>query len=199
MVLSTDLLGLDLTELFSSESCVFPCAVGWIDADRAQKHGMDEFISANPCSFDHASLFEMVQRLTLDHRLNDTFCCLVRFSYVNRMFDLVIYGCTHSPRCVLSPPSLPLQGWFSPGQVFVLDEYCARNGVRGCHRHLCYLRDLLERGESGAIIDPTLLHYSFAFCASHVHGNRCAPPFSPPPTFNLSTLNTIEQKRQNRT
>uniref|UniRef100_A0A8D0D4M2 Calcium-dependent secretion activator 1-like n=1 Tax=Sander lucioperca TaxID=283035 RepID=A0A8D0D4M2_SANLU len=107
-------------------------------ADRAQKHGMDEFISANPCSFDHASLFEMVQRLTLDHRLNDTFCCL---------------------------------GWFSPGQVFVLDEYCARNGVRGCHRHLCYLRDLLERAESGVIIDPTLLHYSFAFCASHVHGN----------------------------
>ncbi|XP_061640451.1 calcium-dependent secretion activator 1 isoform X3 [Phyllopteryx taeniolatus] len=108
-------------------------------ADRAQKHGMDEFISANPCSFDHASLFEMVQRLTLDHRLNDTFCCL---------------------------------GWFSPGQVFVLDEYCARNGVRGCHRHLCYLRDLLERAKGGAIIDPTLLHYSFAFCASHVHGNR---------------------------
>lgn len=57
--------------------CSFPCAVGLIDADRAQKHGMDEFISANPCSFDHASLFEMVQRLTLDHRLNDTFCSLV--------------------------------------------------------------------------------------------------------------------------
>ncbi|KAI4532290.1 hypothetical protein MG293_017555 [Ovis ammon polii] len=51
-------------------------------------------------------------------------------------------------------------------------EYCARNGVRGCHRHLCYLRDLLERAENGAMIDPTLLHYSFAFCASHVHGNR---------------------------
>lgn len=66
----------------------------------------------------------------------------------------------------------PKQGWFSPGQVFVLDEYCARNGVRGCHRHLCYLRDLLERAENGAMIDPTLLHYSFAFCASHVHGNR---------------------------
>ncbi|KAK3536818.1 hypothetical protein QTP86_027118, partial [Hemibagrus guttatus] len=64
------------------------------------------------------------------------------------------------------------KGWFSPGQVFVLDEYCARNGVRGCHRHLCYLSDLLERAENGAMIDPTLLHYSFAFCASHVHGNR---------------------------
>lgn len=60
-----------------SGPCSFPCAVGLIDADRAQKHGMDEFISANPCSFDHASLFEMVQRLTLDHRLNDTFCSLV--------------------------------------------------------------------------------------------------------------------------
>ncbi|CAB1438024.1 unnamed protein product [Pleuronectes platessa] len=114
---------------------------------------MDEFISANPCSFDHASLFEMVQRLTLDHRLNDTFCCL---------------------------------GWFSPGQVFVLDEYCARNGVRGCHRHLCYLRDLLERAESGAIIDPTLLHYSFAFCASHVHGNR---------PDGLSTVKVDEKER----
>ncbi|XP_058488868.1 calcium-dependent secretion activator 1 isoform X16 [Solea solea] len=122
-------------------------------ADRAQKHGMDEFISANPCSFDHASLFEMVQRLTLDHRLIDTFCCL---------------------------------GWFSPGQVFVLDEYCARNGVRGCHRHLCYLRDLLERAESGAIIDPTLLHYSFAFCASHVHGNR---------PDGLSTVKVDEKER----
>ncbi|KAF3689409.1 Calcium-dependent secretion activator 1 Calcium-dependent activator protein for secretion 1 [Channa argus] len=109
------------------------------DADRAQKHGMDEFISANPCNFDHASLFELVQRLTLDHRLNDSYSCL---------------------------------GWFSPGQVFVLDEYCARYGVRGCHRHLCYLSDLLERAENGAMIDPTLLHYSFAFCASHVHGNR---------------------------
>ncbi|KAM7423414.1 hypothetical protein PAMA_011123 [Pampus argenteus] len=107
-------------------------------ADRAQKHGMDEFISANPCNFDHASLFELVQRLTLDHRLNDSYSCL---------------------------------GWFSPGQVFVLDEYCARYGVRGCHRHLCYLSDLLERAENGAMIDPTLLHYSFAFCASHVHGN----------------------------
>ncbi|XP_030230942.1 calcium-dependent secretion activator 1 isoform X5 [Gadus morhua] len=126
---------------------------GLKDADRAQKHGMDEFISANPCSFDHAALFEMVQRLTLDHRLNDTFCCL---------------------------------GWFSPGQVFVLDEYCARNGVRGCHRHLCYLRDLLNRADNGAMIDPTLLHYSFAFCASHVHGNR---------PDGLSTVKVDEKER----
>ncbi|RMX58014.1 hypothetical protein pdam_00020415, partial [Pocillopora damicornis] len=63
-------------------------------------------------------------------------------------------------------------GWFSPGQIFVLDEYCARYGVRGCHRQLCYLSDMLDRAEAGVMIDPTLLHYSFAFCASHVHGNR---------------------------
>lgn len=65
-----------------------------------------------------------------------------------------------------------LQGWFSPGQVFVLDEYCARNGVRGCLRHLSYLKDLMDYSENNALVDPTLLHYSYAFCASHVHGNR---------------------------
>uniref|UniRef100_A0A4W5KG84 Ca2+-dependent activator protein for secretion a n=1 Tax=Hucho hucho TaxID=62062 RepID=A0A4W5KG84_9TELE len=133
-------------------------------ADRAQKHGMDEFISANPCSFDHSSLFEMVQRLTLDHRLNDSYSCL---------------------------------GWFSPGQVFVMDEYCARNGVRGCHRHLCYLGDLLERAENGAMIDPTLLHYSFAFCASHVHGNSYLyPPTPEPPTPSKRELKIMEFRKK---
>lgn len=72
----------------------------------------------------------------------------------------------------IKPLFYPFQGWFSPGQVFVLDEYCARYGVRGCHRHLCYLYDLLNHAEQGLMIDPTLIHYSFAFCASHTHGNR---------------------------
>ncbi|KAF5288803.1 hypothetical protein FQA39_LY15231 [Lamprigera yunnana] len=109
------------------------------DADRARKHGMEDFISADPCQFDHASLFKLLQNLTLEYRLNDPYSSL---------------------------------GWFSPGQVFVLDEYCARYGVRGCYRHLCYLSDLLDRAEKNIMIDPTLIHYSFAFCASHVHGNR---------------------------
>jgi len=60
--------------------------------------------------------------------------------------------------------------------VFVLDEYCARYGVRGCHRHLCYLTDLLDYAEQATMIDPTLIHYSFAFCASHTHGNRSGQP-----------------------
>ncbi|CAH8831513.1 unnamed protein product [Trichobilharzia szidati] len=62
-------------------------------------------------------------------------------------------------------------GWFSPSQMFILDEYCARYGVRGCHRHLCYLNDLLDRAEQGIIIDPAIIHYSYAFCCCHVFGN----------------------------
>ncbi|XP_054720268.1 calcium-dependent secretion activator 1-like [Uloborus diversus] len=112
------------------------------DADRARKHGMDEFISADPCKFNHHALFRTLQTTALDYRLNDQYCSL---------------------------------GWFSPGQVFTLDEYCARYGVRSCYRHLCYLHDLLDRAEKSIMIDPTLIHYSFAFCASHVHGNSTAP------------------------
>lgn len=108
------------------------------DADRARKHGMEDFISADPCQFDHASMFRLLQNLTLEYRLADPYCSM---------------------------------GWFSPGQVFVLDEYCARYGVRGCFRHLTYLSDLLDKAEKNIMIDPTLIHYSFAFCASHVHGN----------------------------
>ncbi|CAB3258676.1 unnamed protein product [Arctia plantaginis] len=110
------------------------------DADKARKHGMEDYIQADPCQYDHHQLFCTLQSLTLKYRLQDPYCSL---------------------------------GWFSPGQVFVLDEYCARYGVRGCYRHLCYLSDLLDVAESGVqTVDPTLMHYSFAFCASHVHGNR---------------------------
>ncbi|CAG01075.1 unnamed protein product, partial [Tetraodon nigroviridis] len=103
--------------------------------------------SAPPSCFDHAALFTTLQRCTLQHRMNDSFSCL---------------------RGQRSPV---VQGWFSPGQVFVLDEYCARYGVRGCRRHLSYLSDLMDYSENNTLIDPTLLHYSYAFCASHVHGN----------------------------
>ncbi|XP_028815096.1 calcium-dependent secretion activator 2 isoform X6 [Denticeps clupeoides] len=114
-------------------------AVSLLGLERTQRQGVEELISAVPCRFDHASLFRILQKHTLTHRMNDSFSCL---------------------------------GWFSPGQVFVLDEYCARYGVRGCHRHLCYLKDLMKFMENNALVDPTLLHYSYAFCASHVHGNR---------------------------
>uniref|UniRef100_A0A6Q2ZG84 Calcium dependent secretion activator 2 n=1 Tax=Esox lucius TaxID=8010 RepID=A0A6Q2ZG84_ESOLU len=110
--------------------------VSLLSLDRSQRQGVEELISAVPCRFDHAALFPILQKQTLQHRMNDSFSCL---------------------------------GWFSPGQVFVLDEYCARYGVRGCHRHLCYLRDLMDYSENNTLVDPTLLHYSYAFCASHIH------------------------------
>ena len=69
-----------------SLNCVSLYMYKWTDADRAQKHGMDEFISSNPCNFDHASLFEMVQRLTLDHRLNDSYSCLASIFFGLQQF-----------------------------------------------------------------------------------------------------------------
>lgn len=63
------------------------------DTDKAKKHGMEDFISADPCKHEHHALFKYLQHRTLDYRLNDPYCSL---------------------------------GWFSPGQIFVLDEYCAR-------------------------------------------------------------------------
>lgn len=105
---------------------------------RARKHGMDEFIAADPCKFQHNQLFKYLQNETLRHRLNDAFCSM---------------------------------GWFAPGQVLVLDEYCARYGVRTCFRHLAYLNSLLDFNESGYFIDHTLLNYGYDFCSSHVSGN----------------------------
>ncbi|XP_047452355.1 calcium-dependent secretion activator 2 isoform X6 [Mugil cephalus] len=124
-----------------------------ISLDPTQRQGVEELISAAPCRFDHAALFTILQKSTLQHRMSDSFSCL---------------------------------GWFSPGQVFVLDEYCARYGVRGCHRHLSYLKDLMDYAEKNALVDPTLLHYSYAFCASHVHGNR---------PDGMGTV-TVEEKEQ---
>ncbi|KAF7490438.1 Calcium-dependent secretion activator [Sarcoptes scabiei] len=113
------------------------------DADRARKHGMDEFIQADPCKFNHHQLFSLLQRETLKYRLEDQYCSM---------------------------------GWLAPGQMFVLDEYGARYGVRSCFRHLSYMSDLLDCAEKGMLIDPTLIHFSFSFCSSHVHGNISAPP-----------------------
>ncbi|XP_056242825.1 calcium-dependent secretion activator 2 isoform X4 [Seriola aureovittata] len=124
-----------------------------ISLDPSQRQGVEELISAAPSRFDHAALFAILQKHTLQHRMSDSFSCL---------------------------------GWFSPGQVFVLDEYCARYGVRGCHRHLSYLKGLMDYSENNALVDPTLLHYSYAFCVSHVHGNR---------PDGMGTV-TVEEKEQ---
>ena len=50
------------------------------DKDKAKKHGMDEYISADPVKFDHQSLFKVLQSQSLEYRLNDQFCSLVSVS-----------------------------------------------------------------------------------------------------------------------
>ena len=52
------------------------------DADKARKHGLDEFVQATPSKFDHHEFFSLLQRLTLDYRLNDQFTCLVCVSLI---------------------------------------------------------------------------------------------------------------------
>jgi len=38
---------------------------------------MEDYISADPCTFDHANLFKTLQNLTLEYRLNDPYASLV--------------------------------------------------------------------------------------------------------------------------
>ena len=48
-----------------------------VEIDRARKLGFDEFVSADPCEFNHAELFQILQRLTLEYRMNEAYTCLV--------------------------------------------------------------------------------------------------------------------------
>lgn len=55
------------------------CA-GWnecVCGSGLERAGVEELISAVPCSFDHARLFQMLQKRTLVHRMDDSFSCLV--------------------------------------------------------------------------------------------------------------------------
>lgn len=71
----------------------------------------------------------------------------------------------NKPNLYLKGLSLfPNQGWFSPGQVFVLDEYCARTESEDVTDICATSETCLNGAENGAMIDPTLLHYSLPLC-----------------------------------
>jgi len=106
------------------------------EPDGEKKHGMEEYIAADPQSFDQHELLQKLQSLSLKWREQDPFVTL---------------------------------GWLTPGQLFVIEEYCARYGVRGCLRHLYYLEGLLEKCETDLLIDPAVLHLSYTYCASHIY------------------------------
>uniref|UniRef100_A0A915JIC5 Uncharacterized protein n=1 Tax=Romanomermis culicivorax TaxID=13658 RepID=A0A915JIC5_ROMCU len=67
------------------------------DSDKAKKHGMDEFIQADPVKFPHDQLFCKVQSLTLDYRLTEIICSLVCviFMYVDNIkTNFLPFSCT---------------------------------------------------------------------------------------------------------
>ena len=45
--------------------------------DRALKHGLGGIIKAGPFDYNQSEMFATLQRLTLLHRLNDSYTCLV--------------------------------------------------------------------------------------------------------------------------
>lgn len=65
----------------TNSACV--ACVWCVDADRARKHGLDEFVQGYPCDFDHHDLFKVLQTLTLDYRLSDAYTCLVSFYLIS--------------------------------------------------------------------------------------------------------------------
>ncbi len=62
------------------------------------------------------------------------------------------------------------RGLFSPAQMFVLDEFCARYGVRDPFRHMTCLQEWLDRLERGVSIWPVMMQSSFCFCQMHIGG-----------------------------
>jgi hypothetical protein len=64
------------------------------------------------------------------------------------------------------------RGLFSPAQMYVLDEFCARYGVRDPFRHLTCLQDWLDCLERGVSIWPVMMQSSFCFCQMHIGGMK---------------------------
>ena len=63
-------------------------------------------------------------------------------------------------------------GWFSPSQTYVIDEYCARYGIRGSLRYLSLMNECLDRCEQGVVIDPALILQAYNFCQTQVAGGK---------------------------
>ena len=69
---------------------------------------MEEYIAADPQAFDQHELLEKLQNLSLEWREQDPFVSLVISTCQISFFDHIY------------------QGWLTPGQLFVIEEYCSR-------------------------------------------------------------------------
>lgn len=65
--------------------------------DPSQRQAVEKLISASPCQFDHAALFTILQKHTLQHRMNDSFSCLVcEQEPFHHSSSLTIHNTAHS-------------------------------------------------------------------------------------------------------
>jgi len=61
----------------------------FLDFEVISKQTLDGVVAADPCKYDHASLFELLQRRTLQYRLNDV--------YMNMVSD-IIFGIVYNKK-----------------------------------------------------------------------------------------------------
>lgn len=101
-----------------------PCllCVSGSGLDPSQRQGVEELISAAPSRFDHAALFTVLQRSTLQHRMSDSFSCLVR--HMNAAADTVGPLTDSALRLCQSDWSDPTDG-AGGGGVSVVHESCS--------------------------------------------------------------------------
>ena len=59
--------------------------------DRSRKHGMEEYINADPITFEHHKYFEYLQRQCLDWRLLDPYASLVSVIYNTQVNIIMRY------------------------------------------------------------------------------------------------------------
>jgi hypothetical protein len=64
------------------------------------------------------------------------------------------------------------RGFFSPSQMYLIDEYCARYCIRLSHRHLTCLWEWLQMELKGWTIWPVMLLHSFGFYQMNVFENK---------------------------
>lgn len=92
----------------------------WIvEIDRARRHGLDEYVSADPCEFPHADLFKMLQHESLEYRMNDAFTCLVSMIYLSQSLGMLSRFCTNLTQITLFW-SMSHNPFFSPTDWYAL-------------------------------------------------------------------------------
>ena len=71
------------------------------EADRVRKLGMEEYMQADTCSFNHHQLFRILQNLTLTYRLSEPVVSLGMYNLYDMNIIIRIYFTTSIQHYVL--------------------------------------------------------------------------------------------------